>query len=61
MWVDAHGTRIKSKQARAQPGARQEPRWVYDDVERGRRLTVKRDGAGRLIVVSYYPRRKLMK
>ena len=32
-------------------------RWVYDDVERGRRLVVKRDGAGRLIVISYHPRR----
>ena len=31
-------------------------RWVYDDVERGRRLIVDRDSAGRLIVISYHPR-----
>ncbi len=32
-------------------------RWRYDDVDNGRRLIVDRDAAGRLIVVSYHPRR----
>lgn len=31
-------------------------RWRYDDVDRGRRLIVDRDAAGRLVVVSYHPR-----
>ena len=31
-------------------------RWIYDDVDRGRRLVVDRDSAGRLIVISYHPR-----
>ena len=52
--VDARGTAVRRKGQR-QPGDREETRWVYDDVERGRRLVVKRDGAGRLIVVSYHP------
>ena len=32
-------------------------RWRYDDVVRGRRLIITRDELGRLIVVSYHPRR----
>ena len=32
-------------------------RWRYDDVARGRRLIVERDAAGRLVVISYSPRR----
>ena len=61
VWVDARGAAIKSKKGRTQPGARKETRWVYDDTGRGRRLVVKRDRAGRLIVVSYHPRPELMR
>ena len=35
---------------------REGERWVYDDVERRRRLFVERDGAGRLVVAYYPPR-----
>ena len=39
------------------PTRQPDGRWVYDDVARGMRLVVARDGHGRLIVISYHPRR----
>ena len=33
-------------------------RWVYVDIERGRRLVVRREPDGRLCVISYHPRRR---
>ena len=39
------------------PARQEDGRWRYDDVARGRRLVVDRDGAGRLIVISYHPRK----
>ena len=32
-------------------------RWVYVDTVRRRRLVIDRDALGRMVVISYYPRR----